>query len=128
MIDRRHIALWVSLTCLFTGLSLLSIAAVPPSHPDISKVLDLVVPEAPTSDLWVYQSGDVGLKQRVLDVFHTGRRRGEWASFRGGESPYDAGSSDDLRWQGCLKLAKTEGPDMWVVCVETDRLYKEVNP
>lgn len=90
--------------------------------------LDLLQPEAPLSDLWIYDSGNVGLRQRVLDVFTTGPKRGQWASLRGDEPAYTFGSSDDIRWQECRKIARTEAPGLWLVCVESDRLYGEVHP
>lgn len=126
--NRRQLALWISLTCLLSGVSLISIASASVSKPDISKILDLVTPEPPMSDLWIYESGNVGLRQRVLDVFTTGPKRGDWVSLRGDEPAYTFGSPDDLRWQECRKIAKTEAPGLWLVCVESDRLYEEVHP
>lgn len=79
----------------------------------------------PASDLWVYESGSIGTRVRILDVFVHAKNQHGWASFRGDEPPLMG--EDDKRWRECAWEATKADPGVWIVCTADRRLWREVH-
>lgn len=99
------------------------IGAIQPPKP-IRDALEAVPIETPLADLWVYKTGDLGLKLRVLDVFVSDGKFG-FSSLRGDEPAFVG--VDDERWKRCRDQIMLEGKGITIVCLDDERLFVEFN-